>query len=157
MQLKVFSVAALGGDAQLDEVNAFLRGHRVVSVDRQLVVQDGVAWWTFCVTWLQGVSPQPSEPQRKAPKVDYRETLEPEVFAVFSQLRAARRTLAEADAVPAYAVFTDVELAQIASLPQIDEKGLLSLEGIGSKRVEKSGRALCQMYAENNAARGASD
>ena len=159
MQLKVFTVAAIGGDAQLDEVNAFLRSNRVVSVDRQLFLQDGVAWWSFCVTWLASVAvhQSASDPQRKSSKVDYRETLDPEVFAVFSRLRVVRRALAEADAVPAYAVFTDAELAQIASLPQMDEKRLLSIEGIGAKRVEKYGRALCQKYLEDSETGGSSD
>ena len=159
MQLKVFSVAAIGGDAQIEEVNAFLRSHKIVSVDRQLVQQEGSTWWTFCVTWLPGVSPQPqpANQQRKTVKVDYRETLDPEIFAVFTRLRVIRRALAEADAVPAYAVFTDAELAQIASLPQIDEKGILSIEGIGAKRVEKYGRVLCQKYVEANETGGASD
>ena len=50
MQLQVFTVAALGGDAQMEEVNAFLRGHRVASVDRYVVHQAGIAYWTFSPT-----------------------------------------------------------------------------------------------------------
>ncbi len=43
MQLMMFSVPALNPGASVEEMNSFLRSHRVLSVDRRLVGTDGVA------------------------------------------------------------------------------------------------------------------
>ncbi|MBR6355074.1 MAG: HRDC domain-containing protein [Paludibacteraceae bacterium] len=71
-------------------------------------------------------------------------------FAVFSQLRSIRKQLAEQEAVPAYAVFTDSELAEIAKLESIEPNAIQTISGIGQKRVEKYGIALCNKYNELN-------
>ena len=78
-------------------------------------------------------------------KVDYKNVLEAPVFEVFSKLRVLRKQIAENDAVPAFAVFTDAELASIAKLESITPKTLLTINGIGDKRVEKYGKLLCEM------------
>ena len=112
-----------------------------------------MAYWAFCVTYLLGTPPkvQAPQPERKE-KVDYRNVLEAPTFARFAVLRSIRKRLAEADAVPAFAVFTDAELAELAKLEELTPKQMLSLSGIGEKRVEKYGESLCQLYAEQVAA-----
>ena len=46
MQVSPFTVAP-GDNCALDELNRFLRGHRVLTLDREC--HGGV--WSFCVTW----------------------------------------------------------------------------------------------------------
>ena len=48
--------------------------------------------------------------------------LDGRTFEVFSKLRVFRKQIAERDAVPAYAVYTDAELAEIAKLERITSK-----------------------------------
>jgi ATP-dependent DNA helicase RecQ len=67
------------------------------------------------------------------------------VTHLFSKLRIYRKQLAENDTVPAYAVFTDAELAEIAKLESITHKNLLTINGIDEKRVEKYGKQICEM------------
>ena len=45
-------------------------------------------------------------------------------------------------------VFTDEELANIARLPQLEVGKLISIKGIGDKKVEKYGKPMLQMYHE---------
>ena len=49
----------------------------------------------------------------KRGKVDFRDILTDAEFAVFARLRAARKERADADGIPAYAVFTNEQLAEM--------------------------------------------
>lgn len=149
MQQKIFTVPMLGGDEEGEELNRFLRGQRVVAVDKEFCVVGGIGYWTFCVTVADAPSARPQvAPGERREKVDYREVLDEHAFALFVRLRAIRKQLATEEAVPAYAVFTDAELAAIAQLEPLDEHGLSALPGIGSKRVEKYGREMLHRFYE---------
>lgn len=145
MQIKVFTVPLFDNAAITDEMNSFLRSHKVLTIDRQQVTLGEQAFWTFCVTYL----PQAAyENGNKTDKVDFKEILDPPTFEVFSKLRTIRKKLADQDAVPAFAVFTDVELAEIAKLETIDAKTMLTIKGIGQKRVEKYGNRMSEQYLQ---------
>ena len=45
MQLKMFSIPALDPGEGTEEMNRFLRGHRVLSVEKRLVGGDASAFW----------------------------------------------------------------------------------------------------------------
>lgn len=150
MQIKIFDISSKGGDDNLELMNKFVRGHKVLDVDRQFYVSsDNVGHWSVFVTYLSQSSPQETQNSQGRSKVDYKEVLSPEEFERFTKLRSIRKILAESDAVPAYAVFTDAELAQIARLSKIDCSFLKSLSGVGEKRVEKYGVLLCDRYNQS--------
>ena len=138
-----------GGEEAVEDMNKFLRGNKVVDITKNLVQQGNVSYWSFCVTYLLGAPPkvQQTQAERKE-KVDYRQVLDEPTFARFAALRAIRKRLAEADAVPAFAVFTDAELAEIAKLDEITPKQMLAINGLGEKRVEKYGEPMCHFFAE---------
>lgn len=148
MQQKVFTVPMMGGDEANEELNRYLRGQRVVSVDKEFCIVGGAGYWTFCVTVADGPVRPVSSPGGRAEKVDYREVLDERSFAVFARLRAIRKLLAAEDAVPAYAVFTDAELAELSQVDPLDERSLAALPGIGSKRMEKYGREMLRRFHE---------
>lgn len=148
MQIKIFTVPLFGGEEATEEMNKFLRGNKVIDITKSMVHQGDVAYWAFCVTYLLGVPPKAQSPMEKKDKVDYKQVLGEPEFKRFSLLRAIRKRLAEADAVPAFAVFTDAELAELAKLAELTPKQMLIVNGIGEKRVEKYGEPLCQLYAE---------
>jgi superfamily II DNA helicase RecQ len=109
MQIQVFRVAA-DDPVGVEELNRFLRGHRVLSVDRHF--EAGI--WHFCVCH------QPSGLSTSGPagpagsKVDYRATLDAPTFALFSRLRETRKQVAEKEGRPPYAIFTNEQLADVA-------------------------------------------
>ncbi|MBQ7856980.1 MAG: HRDC domain-containing protein [Alistipes sp.] len=149
MQIKIFDLTSRGGDETQDLINKFLRGHKILDIDRQFYVSsDNVGHWSLLVTYLPSVL-NPQAPERKEKK-DYKEILSSEAFERFTHLRVIRRQLAMDDAVPAYAVFTDAELAQIAQLPSIEPSLMSQITGIGDKRMDKYGRILCEMYKEQS-------
>jgi hypothetical protein len=49
MQFKLFAISASGDDAAEEELNRFLRSHRVVSVQKELVRDGGGPFWCFCI------------------------------------------------------------------------------------------------------------
>ncbi len=147
MQIRVFTIPLFDNNLPTEELNSFLRGQKILTIDRKQVTIGEQAFWTFCVTYLpQTGNYQTSSQTAKQGKIDYKEVLDEATFSIFSKLRNIRKSLAEQDAVPAYAVFTDSELAEIAKLETIDTKNMLSIQGIGQKKVEKYGEELCDRY-----------
>jgi superfamily II DNA helicase RecQ len=140
MQIKLFTVAIDDEGAQQDELNAFLRGHKVLDVENRLVQNERGAYWCFCVRYIEGAAPGPSQSGRNLQyreKVDYKTVLDEATFKVFARFREIRKQLATDDAVPAFAVFTDEELAELAKLPALTAAAMQTVKGIGEKKVEK--------------------
>ena len=98
--------------------------------------------WSFCVEWLEGGKPHNSP---RKPKVDYREVLSPEQFAIFSRLRDKRKELAQRDGVQVYTIMTNEQLAEMVRREIHDLEGLRAIEGVGGARIEKYGEALLEV------------
>ena len=113
MQVRFFQIPTTGCEAVEAEMNAFLRSHRILKVDRELVQRESSPCWAVCVEYMDGAvasGPGGRGSQRTDDRrVDYKAVLSEGDFAVFSMLRDLRKTLAEAEGVPAYAIFTNVE------------------------------------------------
>ena len=150
MQIKIFDILASAPEQDIEQVNKFIRGHKVVDIDKQFYVSsDNIGHWSLCLTYLQSQVPQQQNSQfEKREKIDYKEILSAEDFEKFTRLRSLRKLIAADDAVPAYAVFTDAELAQIAQLPSIDTTMLKRISGIGDKRIAKYGALICEKFQE---------
>ena len=100
-----------GGDAVAQyELNKFLRAHRILKVDR--VFESGA--WNFCIEWQLGPVPDRVS-ARGREKIDYKEALDEATFSIFADLRELRKELSQRERVPAYAVFTNEQLAAIAT------------------------------------------
>ena len=85
---------------------------------------------------------------RKKSRIDYREILSEQDFAVFSRLRELRKILAEKEAVPVYAVCANEQLAKMSrercsSLSQLQE-----INGFGEAKANKYGRAFLEAISE---------
>ncbi len=136
MLLRFFTIPIQGGEEEVEELNRFLGAHRIVAIDRQLVHDGPNSAWAICVTYVQ----QSSRAQTgKRGKIDYREVLSEPDFAVFAKLRALRKTLAEKEGVPAYALFTNEQLAEMVRRHVRTLSALREIDGVGEARVEKYG------------------
>lgn len=133
------------GDVAAEEgLNAFLRGNRVVRVDR--------AWggdgWEVLVEWLEGAGDggggAASGGRWSERKVDYREVLEEAAFARFARLREIRKALAKEEAVPPYVVMTDAQMAEAAKAERVTLADLRKIPGWGEGRVAKYGARLLE-------------
>jgi superfamily II DNA helicase RecQ len=145
MQIQIFNFPAFTSQYEIDEMNKFLRTNRIIDVEKHFVESPDGSFWTFCVRYIEG----PNHPvfERKE-KIDYKSVLDEQTFSRFIRLRDIRKEIAEKDAVPAYAVFTDAELAEIAGLSELSFKNMLSVKGIGLKKVEKYGEAMSRAFFE---------
>ena len=151
MQMKTFTVSVHDDGSQCEAMNRFLRGHQVLQVHREFV--DGgtsSACWCFCVEFEEA-SARSGSPRTPRKKVDYKEVLSEETFALFARLRAARKKMAEEEDVPAYVIFTDEQLAGMAELDGLSPQTMKNVKGVGSGKIEKyAERLLAALSAEDS-------
>jgi superfamily II DNA helicase RecQ len=144
-----FFISPFGETSVADELNAFLRSHRIVNVEKKLIDGERGTGWVFLVEY--GNEQQNRQNQSGGPRIDYREVLTPEEYAVFDKLRALRKDLADKAGVPVYTVFTNEHLAAMIKKPPLSNKDLMSIAGIGESRVKQFGAPVIGFFS--NAAR----
>lgn len=126
----------MGGESLSEEMNVFLRSRKILQVESQLISDHAGACWCFCIRYLDQ---QAASSGKKKDRIDYKEVLDAASFQRFSKMREIRKGIANAEALPAFAVFTDEELAGMAKLENLTAATLKKVKGIGEKKVEKYG------------------
>ena len=142
MRYKIFTYPVPPPESP-EDLNGFLSSTRVVSVQSHFVVKKEIPYLIFIVEYLDSNKAK----NQAAPKIDYREKLSEDDFIIFSQLRDLRKSLAEKEGVPVYAIFTNAQLAKIVEKRIENKQGLLSIQGVGESKVKKYGNtfiALCR-------------
>lgn len=89
------------------------------------------------------------ELQRKSGEMPYNE-------ALFDQLRQLRKRLADERNVPAYVVFSDVTLREMAAKLPRSKSDLLEISGIGEKKLEQYGEVFLEEIKQAAALKGSS-
>ena len=135
---RFFQIPACGDEFLEGEFNAFLESKPVVDVRQEFVEAESGAQWCFSVRWRDGAVAKDG-PKRAKALVDYKEILSPEDFVTFARLRDVRKELAKTEQVPAYAIFTNEQLAEIAKALPVSANALSKIEGVGESRVEQYG------------------
>lgn len=147
MQYKIFTISVESPSAEVEnDLNRFLRSCRLIDVEKHLVVSSQKAFWTYCVQYAD--IPKNDETAKNI-KIDYKNILNEGDFNRFLKLRDIRKHLSQKEAIPAYAVFTDAELAEISKLDTITEKSILKIDGIGKRKSEKFGKDLELLFNQN--------
>ncbi len=137
MKFHIFRVEVLDPAPGQDALNAFCAQHRVCDVDKRFVDLGAHAYWTFCVATLDGEeSPRAGERKR----IDYREILTESDFALYAELRNLRRTIADHEGVPPFALFTNEQLAAMVTRRVTTATALGEIEGVGKARIDKYAR-----------------
>jgi superfamily II DNA helicase RecQ len=146
MQLRFFTIAIHGGEDAEVALNRFLAGHRILAIDRQFVSNGPNSAWSICVSFDDGLIGSPIRASiGKRGKVDFKDVLGEAEFAVFARLRALRKERADAEGVPAYALFTNEQLAEMVQRRVTSTVALREIPGVGEARVEKYGAAFLQI------------
>ena len=147
-QFRTFVLPRVSDDAAEQELNAFLRSHRIATISR--TYDEGS--WCICVEWLEGkVSDTGVRVGRFPERVDYMKILPPEVFVVFSRLREKRKALSQDAGVPPFAVATDAQLAEMARIVEPSENELGKIEGFGESRLKAYGAAFLSVLKDSRA------
>ncbi len=134
MQIKLFTISIGDSGAALQEMNTFLKAHKILEIEQKLISNNNGVYWCFCVRYIEQTFSTASESKTK---IDYRKVLDEPTFQKFSRLREIRKTVAATEGLSAFIVFTDEELAELARLEEITIKSMLSIKGIGEKKAER--------------------
>ena len=143
-QYASFFISPFGEKTVTDELNAFLRSHRIVNVEKRLVDGERGTGWVFLVEY--GSTENKNSTNTSSQRVDYREVLNPVEYALFDKLRNLRKEIAEKSGIPVYAVFTNDQLAGMVKKPPKTTKDLYLISGIGESRVKQYGEAFVNMF-----------
>ena len=145
MQLRFFTIPVLDGERATEELNRFLTGHRILAVDRSFVQDGPNSAWALCVSYD---APTDRPPPGKRGKIDYREVLSEQDFAVFARLRSLRKELADKEGIPAYALFTNEQLAEMVQRRVRSLDDLQEINGVGEARARKYGQPFLHLLIE---------
>jgi superfamily II DNA helicase RecQ len=148
MTLHFFAIPALTPQPAQDEFNRFCLAHRVVNIERQFAGDGANAYWALCVTVAAADATLPDALKAQdsrsklnvgSGRVDYKTVLSEQDFALYAALRNWRKSMAEAEGVPVYAVFTNEQLAEIVRRRVDSLNALGSIDGVGPSRVQRYG------------------
>lgn len=145
MQYRFFHIPALDPRSGECELNEFCAQHRVASIDKSLVAAGANSFWVFCVGYY---APTDKPPMARKGRIDYREVLSEADFSVFVKLRSLRKELAEREGVPAYALFTNEQLAAMVTGKVACPADLQAIAGVGEAKTRKYGELFLALLAD---------
>jgi superfamily II DNA helicase RecQ len=125
MQIRLFTIPVGDSGNILVEMNRFLRSHKILEARENFIGGEHGACWCFSIRYMEQQF-SPSNEQKTM--VDYKEVLDESTFQRFSKLREIRKKAATEEGLPAFAIFTDEELAGLAGLKTITRKEMLSIK-----------------------------
>lgn len=149
MKYRFFNVPAAAPNEAQETLNRFCAERHVVSVEKHFVPDTERSYWALCVCYTESQN-GPIAPRKS--KVDYRDVLNEQEFTLFAKLRELRKTLSEQEGVPAYALFTNEQLAAMVQQHITSKAALKDLDGVGTARIEKYGEAFVALLLEAPAA-----
>lgn len=140
MKLQFFAIPAMWPENAQQMLNAFCAQHRVTTMEKHFVDLGTESYWSICVTFIDGINLTiHTGAANRRERIDYREVLGEQDFVIYAQLRNLRKSLSEQEGIPAYALFTNEQLAEMVTRRVRSETEMAKIEGIGKSRLEKYG------------------
>lgn len=135
MQLKSFILPIADAVRHEEELNRFLRGHRILQVTRNFCSENG-GYWAVLVEYMEGDASGEVEPiSRNGKKKDVLEELTDAEKNVYYQLAEIRRKVAHEKDMPAYMIFSNAELAVLARQPNLSIELQKGIKGVSTKHL----------------------
>jgi len=144
-QFASFYISPFGEKSVTEDLNSFLRSHRIVNVDKRLIDGERGTGWLFLIEY--GNTENKNQSNTSSQRVDYREVLNPVEYALYDKLRNLRKEIAEKSGIPVYAVFTNDQLASMVKKPPNVVKDLLFISGVGEARVKQYGELFINFFS----------
>ena len=141
LQFKFFHISSRYHRETKEELNKFLRSHRVVTVHREFVADRENSYWSFAIEYLATASETEKQSVTHAGKkrMDYKEVLSSEDFSFFAKLREWRKRAAGEAGVSVYTIFTNEQLALIVTGRVYSKTDLRNIEGVGHLLAQTEG------------------
>ncbi len=134
MQIKIFTLPIYSSERSEDELNKFLRSHRILQTERHFCPDNG-GYWTILVEYLDNDSVANVPPASRKDHKDYAKELKEEELSRYDNFKKIRRELATERNMPAYLIFTNEELAILAKMPILNEETIKHINGIAPSRL----------------------
>ena len=150
-----FYVSPFGERSVTDELNTFLRSHRIVNVEKRLIDGERGTGWVFLVEY--GSDGGKASSGNTGQRVDYREILNTAEYALFDKLRTLRKELSEKQGIPVYTVFTNEQLAAMVKKPPKTTKDMLAIAGVGEAKVKQYGEAFLTLFLAEGTSEGVTE
>jgi superfamily II DNA helicase RecQ len=144
MQVKIFTIPIIGGESLNEEMNLFLRSKRVIQIENRLATQGDASFWTMYVKYLEENASSGFATSDKE-KIDHKAALDEASAKRFETLREIRKALCQAENIPAYTIFTNQQLAELAKIENLDLTKMKTVKGIGDKIIEKYGKHFVEL------------
>jgi superfamily II DNA helicase RecQ len=148
MPLHFFTISMMDSEKEAQKLNVFLSNHKVVQLEKHFVADRENSYWAICVTTANDY-PDSSKNKKIRQSIDYKEVLPPDDFTVFAALRSLRKQISESEGVPAYAVFTNEQLAEMVKRRVSSTSEMSEITGIGTARIEKYAKSFLALLAKN--------
>ncbi len=150
LQFKFFTIPIKDSDAAEEEMNRFLASVKVITVHRDFVVDGGNSCRLIDIEYQTGDAAVQlvKSGQSAKKKIDYKEVLSPDDFAVYARLRDWRKETGERDGAQLYNIFNNEQMAYIVQNKICTKSGLKNISGDGEARVEKYGDAVVAIMTE---------
>jgi superfamily II DNA helicase RecQ len=146
--IKLFIIPVHDSERGEQEVNSFCSAHTITAVDKQFVADGANSFWSFCITWR---TKENTVLTAGKGKIDYRTVLNDQDFQLFVKLRDLRKSTADSEGVPAYALFTNEQLATMVTNQTTTKSGLAGIEGVGAARIDKYGARFLEVLQQATA------
>ena len=117
-------------------LNIFLVSHKVVHIEKEFVTDAEKSFWSICISYLENSDGLPDMAKKR---IDYKEVLDEYDFSIFVKLRDLRKELSEKEGIPAYALFTNEQLAHMVQKKVTTQTELGEIRGVGKSRMDKYG------------------
>ena len=136
MQYKFFMIPVAGAQSAEHELNDFLRAHRILQVERHFCA-DANGYWAVGVEYVDGQPSSDSLVNNRRNKKDYSKELNEVELQRFEKFKVIRREVASQKSMPAYMVFTDAELAVLASATSLSDATEGNLKGVAPSKLRE--------------------
>lgn len=144
MRFKFFFVPMADSNAVEQELNGFLRSHRILTAKSEPSRDPGRPGWMIAVEYVDATpASAPSSPSNRSrtagseEPIDYAQVLGPEEFARFRVLRDIRNQIAREDRVQTFIVFTNAQIAAMSKFEKLDAAALGSVPGVGEGKMAR--------------------
>lgn len=148
LQIKLFAMRFCDELDSFDDepLRAFLAGKEIVSIKEQFFFKDNVPYWSVMLMYkskprLIDLSKK-SQEKVEDKKYAYRSVLTEESTPLFNLLREWRNEKAKKAGYPAFYLFNNLQLAQIAVKKPETLTQLASVEGVGKAKIKKYGEEI---------------
>jgi len=135
MQIKTFILPVLSAESSEEALNKFLRSHRVLQLERHFCSENS-GYWAILVEYVDGDLTDSVPPAHRRDRQNAAQDLNDDEKQRYEVYRQVRSTLATKNAVPAYLIFTNEELATLAKLPELNETTIKEVKSIAPSRLK---------------------